>query len=465
VKGRAVARPVLSLAARVALASALVSLAVACAGGVFGYWALVEHLDERAAVELAGRREQVAHVLGELRSPQDVAALEHRFNDMLVGHAGLHLALADGRSDQLLAAFTETAWQSVEVLSRFADGEAMHEWHLAGERLAALRGLASLGTGQPVRYYLSMSRAADDEVVRHYLQAMLLGVPLLLLVVAGGSWAVARTGIAPLRRFDELAASIGLRSLDQRLGASGLPAELAELAREFNGMLDRIDEGYRRLQAFSGDLAHELRTPVATLLGRSQVALSQSRSSAELREVLEGNIEELERLSRLIADMLFVARAEHGERLVDPHPLHLGHEARRVAEFLALAAEERDVRIEVEGAASATADRLLVERAITNLLTNALRHAAPHSVIRVSLREASPGMAELDVTNEGEGIAPQHLARIFDRFYRIDSGRARGGGGTGLGLAIVRTIMQAHGGSVSVRSDVAGPTTFTLRFG
>jgi two-component system heavy metal sensor histidine kinase CusS len=458
-------RPVLSLAARVAFASALVSLVVACAGGVFGYWALVEHLDERAGMELQGRREQVAHVLGELRWPQEVGGLEHRFHDMLVGHARLHLALADPRTDAPLAAFTEGARTSVGVLAAHGDGDSMHEWRLGGERFAALRGLAPLGSGEPVRYFLSMSRAADDEVVRHYLQAMMLGVPLLLLVVAGGAWAVARTGLAPLRRFDELAASIGLRSLDHRLAASGMPRELADLAREFNGMLERIDEGYRRLQEFSGDLAHELRTPVSTLLGRSQVALSQSRSAAELREVLEGDIEELERLSRLIGDMLFVAQAEHGERAVNAQPLHLQEEARRVAEFLSLAAEEKGVRIEVEGAASAIADRLLIERAITNLLSNALRHAAAGSVIRVALREAPAGVAELDVTNEGEGIAAHHLPRVFDRFYRVDTGRARGGGGTGLGLAIVRTIMQAHGGSVSARSSPGGPTTFTLRFG
>lgn len=458
------ARPVFSLAARVAAASAWVSLAVACAGGAFGYWALVEHLDERAVVELQGRRDQVAHVLGELRSPQDIDRVRHRFHDILVGHEGLHLALADGRTGQVVVAFTDRARESVAVLASVADGDEMHEWRLGSDRLAALRGLAPLGSGEPVRYYLTMGRSADDEVVRHYLQAMLLGVPLLLLVVAGGAWAVARTGLAPLRRFDELAASIGLRSLDQRLAASGMPGELAQLAREFNGMLDRIDEGYRRLQAFSGDLAHELRTPVATLLGRSQVALSQGRTIEELREVLEGNIEELERLSRLIGDMLFVARAQHGEGVADPQPLHLQEEARRVAEYLSLAAEDRGLSIRVDGAAAATADRLLVERALTNLLTNAMRHAAPGSVIRVALRQQG-GRAEVDVTNEGEGIAEQHLPRIFDRFYRVDAGRARDGGGTGLGLAIVRTIMQAHGGSVSVHSSPAGPTTFTLRFG
>jgi len=456
-------RPAISLAARIALASALVGLAVACAGAAFGYWALVDHLDQRALMELRGRREQVGHLVGTLASPGLVTAARHRIDDMLVGHPGLHLALADaGPGGAVHIAFTPTAEASVSALQAQPDGEDLLHWWGGTERFAALRGLVRAADGQSVRHYLSLSRAEDDEVIGHYLQALLLGLPALLLLVAGGAWAVTRTGLAPLRRFDRVAASIGLRSLDPRLPVEHMPLELAQLAGEFNAMLDRLDAGYRRLQEFSGDLAHEMRTPVATLMGRSQVALSQPRSADQLREVLEGNIEELERLARLIADILFMARAEHGERLSQSLPLRLGDEARRVADYLSVLAEESGLRIEVDGDARATGDRMLVQRAVTNLLSNALRHAAAGTAIQVAVRERPAG-AELAVTNEGEDIAADRLPRVFDRFYRVDAARSRHDGGSGLGLAIVRAIMRAHGGDVSARSE-GGRTNFTLRF-
>ena len=136
--------------------------------------------------------------------------------------------------------------------------------------------------------------------------------------------------MAPVRRFNRLAASIGTKSLGQRVAVSGLPSELVDMATEFNGMLQRIDAGYQQLEAFSGDLAHEMRTPVATLLGRTQVALSRGRSADELREVMEGNVEELERLSSLINDMLFIARADHDAAPIQAEPIDLAIEARRV---------------------------------------------------------------------------------------------------------------------------------------
>ncbi|MDP3171904.1 MAG: heavy metal sensor histidine kinase, partial [Polaromonas sp.] len=216
-------------------------------------------------------------------------------------------------------------------------------------------------------------------------------------------------------------------------------------------------------QDFSGELAHEMRTPVATLMGRTQVALSRSRNLSEFREVLEGNVEELERLTRLIADMLFIARAEHSQGLLRPEPVDLRQEACRIVDYMSMVAEERDLRVSVKGTATVQVDRLLVQRAITNLLSNALRHAVPNSNVSLEISEQD-GYAALAVTNQGQSIAPEHLSRIFDRFYRIDSGRARLDGGSGLGLAIVRSIMAMHGGLVKAHSSAGGETTFTLTF-
>ena len=208
-----------------------------------------------------------------------------------------------------------------------------------------------------------------------------------------------------------------------------------------------------------------MRTPVATLMGRTQVALSQTRTMAQLREVLEGNEEELERLSRLISDMLFIAHADHHETILQRERVDLATESEQVSDYLSLIAEERGVSIVVTGSAFLIGDRRLVQRAITNLVSNAIRHATEKSTVSVVI-SVIKGNVSVEVVNQGDGISAVHLERIFDRFYRVDSARARLDGGTGLGLAIVRSIMSAHKGQVTVRSVTSGMgnTTFKLLF-
>ena len=455
-----------SLASRIALESALFGLVIVAAGIVLGYWALARQLEARSSAELLGKRELVAHVLSELPDLASVRQNRHRFADLMIGHEEVHLALVDSRSGSLLASFSPEASESIPVLDSGGRLDEPQVWRTqAGVQMLALRSEGGLASDTPVRFYLSLHTEHDRRLLGGFVRASLLGSPLLLAAVALGAWLIAASGLAPLRRFRRVAASISTESLGRRLSESGLPRELGELAQELNAMLGRIDTGYRRLQEFSADLAHELRTPVATLLGRSQVALSMQRTPEELRDVIEGNIEELERLARLISDMLFIAQAEHGPGLLRQEAVDLGDEASRVAEYLSLVAEEKGVSVQVDGRATVRADRMLLERAVTNLLSNAVRHAKPSSVVSVAVGRRQDGRTLLAVANVGEPIAPEHIERIFDRFYRVDASRARLSGGTGLGLAIVRSIMQAHGGEVTAASDAAtGRTTFTLVF-
>lgn len=454
-----------SLALRLAIASALFGVLITAVGMGVGYWALSRQLDARSVAELNGKKDLVAHLLSEAPDVASVASNRHRFNDVLIGHDDIHLALVDPRTDALLASFSAIAAQSVPVLDAAAPQSFPLRWRPAsGARLEALRDVARVADGGEVRLYLSMDRRHDAQLLAGFVRASLLGAPVLLAVVAIGAWLIARTGLAPLRRFRRLAASIGAESLDRRVSEADLPAELGELARDFNAMLARIDSGYRRLHEFSADLAHELRTPIATLMGRHQVALSQQRSPAQLREVLEGDVEELERLSRLIADMLFIAQADHSPAILQQEDVDLREEAHRVAEYLSLVAEEKEMEVELIGQATVSADRLLVQRALTNLLSNAVRHGEPRSRVRVEIGSGADDV-QLKVSNHGDPIPPEHLGRIFDRFYRIDASRARLSGGTGLGLAIVRSIMHAHGGEVAARSDSElGTTEFVLKF-
>ena len=454
-----------SLASRIALASALFGLIVVGGAIVVGYLALSQQLDARSAAELRGKKDLALHVLSEIPSPARIDENRHRFGDLLIGHDELHLALADPAAATSAIAFSEIARQSEAALEAAPDdAEAILYWTPpAGSRLIAIRGLGPVANGHPIRYYISLDRRDDHRLLSGFIKATLVGLPLLLLVVALGAWLITRTSLMPLRRFNRLAASIGAGTLSQRVSTAGLPNELADLADEFNSMMERIDTGYRRLQEFSGDLAHELRTPVATLLGRTQVALSQTRSVSDLQQVLEGNVEELNRLARLISDMLFIARTEGHESPIHAEAVDLGREASKIADYLSLAAEERGVSVEVTGTALVRADRMLVERAITNLVNNAIRHAFAGSVVRISI-SVEAGFTMLAVTNIGESIPQIHLERVFDRFYRVDSARARTDGGTGLGLAIVRSIMTAHGGRVTAQSEPGAETSFALAF-
>lgn len=452
-----------SLALRFAIAVGLFGLAVAGAAAAFGYWGLARQLDARLGADLEGKRSLVSHVLSEIPNVAQIAADTHRIGDLLIGHKGLHLALIDQHTGQLLAGFSPAAAESAARMQMQTTAAATH-WRGTDQRhYATLVGLAALGDGQSVRFVLSLDEDDDQQLLGGFLRATLLTLPLLLALVALGAWAVARTGLLPLNRLTAIATHVTTHNLAQRIEPRGLPRELRVLAEGFNGMLDRIDEGVNRLSEFSADLAHEMRTPVATLLGRTQVALARPRSVEQLHDVLAGNVEELDRLTRLIGDMLFLAQADQGDTTLQRTAVDLALESHRVAEFLSAVAEERGVVVEVSGSARVQADKILVQRAITNLLTNAIRHAQAPSVVSVTLHQ-DEGHASVAVSNFGAPIPPHQLARVFERFVRLDAARASSQGGTGLGLPIVKSIMQAHGGSVHVTSEPKGPTTFTLRF-
>lgn len=452
-----------SLALRIAAAVALFGLVVAGAAAASGYWALSRQLDVRLQGELDGKRRLLLHLLSEMPDIEAVPAYGHRFGDLLIGHEDLHLAVLDPAGGRLLASFSTVAAESAAQVESDTGDSTTHWLGKNGKRYASLAGKGPVRNGQSVYYVVTIDPEDDQALLRDFVGAAALGLPVLLALVALGAWAVARTGLAPLNRLTAMASRVTTHTLEQRIASQGLPKELGTLAQAFNAMLERIDEGVHRLSEFSADLAHEMRTPVATLLGRTQVALSRPRLVEELQDVLAGNVEELDRLTRLIADMLLLAQADQGGAPLQLTVIDLVQEVRRVADFLSVVADERDVLVELSGDATVQGDRILVQRAITNLLTNAIRHSEAPGIVSVTLRNQGDA-AQLDVCNRGAGIPADQLDRVFERFVRLDAARTRSDGGTGLGLAIVKSVMQAHGGSVQVASEVGGQTTFSLRF-
>ncbi|HTY98651.1 MAG TPA: heavy metal sensor histidine kinase, partial [Rhodocyclaceae bacterium] len=240
--------------------------------------------------------------------------------------------------------------------------------------------------------------------------------------------------------------------LSQRLATTELPAELADLAQSFNGALDRLEAAYQQLESFNADVTHELRTPLTNLIGHTQVALSRERSAPQLVEVLQSNLEDLERLRGMVNDMLFLARANMGERPQQLLQASLAAEVEKAVEFLDFLLEEAQVRVRVQGDARAAIESSLFRRAVTNLLHNAIRHSQPGAEIVVDLT-AGEGRARVAVSNPGPAIPPEHLGRLFDRFYRVDTARAHSGESHGLGLAIVKAVAAMHAGDVFAASS------------
>ena len=287
----------------------------------------------------------------------------------------------------------------------------------------------------------------------------------LFVVVASAltglfGWGATRRALAPLRSLKQGAANITASNLHNRLSLEEVPVELAELAETLNDMLARLEESFRRLSDFSSDLAHELRTPISNLMTQTQVSLSRARSVGEYQDILSSNAEELDRMSRMVSDMLLLAKADNGLIVTSPETVVLADEVASLFDFYEALAEASSLSLVAQGNATVTADRLMLRRALSNLLSNALRHADAGSAVRVTITPRD-GSVSLILENKGPSIAAEHIPRLFDRFYRVDPSRQRSSDGAGLGLAITQSIIAAHDGSISVSSE-AGSTRFEI---
>ena len=297
---------------------------------------------------------------------------------------------------------------------------------------------------------------------RHWFYVILLAT-LAIFPLAG--YRIARRGIRPVSEVAMIARHISSTNLHERIHAEGYPSELASLAATFNQMLDRLEESFERISQFSADIAHDLRTPVNNIRGEAEVALARARTVDEYREVLGSCLEEAVRLSDLIGDLLFLARAES--------PLaHLHRESTNVGELLSGIREYYDASAADRGVSLSTVmpnepviaqlDRTLLQRAVGNLVSNALSHTPPGRSVVLGA-SVEPTGVRIEVSDTGVGIPQEALPRVFDRFFRVDESRSQASGGTGLGLAIVQSIMQLHGGNVEIASRVGQGTQVTLR--
>lgn len=330
-----------------------------------------------------------------------------------------------------------------------------------GGKLWALLATPEEMAGRTFIFQLAQDRSVDEQFARNF------GV-LALAVLVGGSLisgviavTITRRGLRPLAEITRSLERTGPTRLDERVEASAWPRELRPIAIAFDQMLDRLEDSFTRLSQFSADLAHELRTPVANLRGEAEVALNRPRTTEEYREVIESSVAECERLSAIIDNLLFLARAEAAQGLAERTVFEGRPALEKIAAYFRTLAEERHISITCHGQDAIYADALLFSRAVSNLVENALRFSPDSGAIEISLIVDAQG-ARVAVRDHGPGINAQDLPRIFDRFYRADSSRSSQG--SGLGLSLVKSIMNLHAGSVEVSTEPRDGTIVTLTF-
>ncbi|MCK9394034.1 MAG: heavy metal sensor histidine kinase [Methylobacter sp.] len=428
--------------------------------------ALVErHFEELDMELLGGKLELIRHTLEKVRSGRELEVLPGQLQDSMVGHPGLAVVVLKPDGQTLYS--TEGTTLPEELLAA-AGGENLRPMLWIDPENHRYRGIsAEAPTGiegaAPVIVAVSTDLSHHEHFMHSFRTALWTAMGLAALLTGFLGWVAARQGLAPLRDISHSAAGITANRLDQRLPLASIPVELAEVAETLNEMLARLEESFCRLSDFSSNIAHELRTPVSNLLTQTQVTLSKPRTLDKYQDVLASNAEEFERLSRMIADMLFLAKSDN--KLIVPHreKVDLVAEVSSLFDFYEALVEEKGVSLTCSGRGAVYGDRLMLRRAVNNLLSNAVRHTPEGGRIEVRVDDSASGSTVvLSVQNTGETIAPEHLPRLFDRFYRVHASRQRFGEGAGLGLAITRSIAHAHGGEALAHS-AGGFTTFEIR--
>ena len=358
--------------------------------------------------------------------------------------------------------------KGLDEMERVNQGEAGHGMlvlPLSGRsyRTLSMR-IAPLEDRPAVRLIVGVDTAPFEHTLRTFLVALTLLLLVAVAMVAALGWWIARIGLRPLQRLSDQARALRPKTLSQRLHVDRLPVELEDLTVTFNGALGRLEDAYTQLEGFNADVAHELRTPLANMIGGAQVALSRPRSAAEFQETLQSNLEELERLRSIVNDMLFLARADQGEAATGLAAAEVAHEVAMTIEFFEPLLDETGTTVAIEGElrAQATMNIALFRRALSNLLQNAIEHSSAGARLVVTITQRA-GAVWIAVSNPGATIGEAHLPRLFDRFYRVDSSRHDFGElhGHGLGLAIVKAVAAMHGGSTLATSG-DGVTTIAF---
>jgi two-component system heavy metal sensor histidine kinase CusS len=336
-------------------------------------------------------------------------------------------------------------------------------WDQNGQRYRGIQTVVPLhdGSGRILNVLVGMSTDIHAHFLTGFRETLAFYITVAALASGIFGWWAARRGLAPLRAMTLRARTVNSNKLDERMPVDAVPVEVADLAVTLNAMLERLQNDFRRLSDFSTDIAHELRTPITNLLTQTEVVLSHPREAIKYRDVLTSNAEELQRLARMVSDMLYLAKMENDLALPTSEAISVGDEIRALFDFYDALAEDKGVHLHLRGEGCVAGDRLMLRRAFSNLLSNAIRHTPQRGQILIAIA-CDHSTVTVTVDNDGKAIDPERLPFIFERFFRADQSRARPESeSAGLGLAITKAIVVAHGGTIA-SSRVEGRTRFTV---
>ena len=482
-------RPVLrlwgTLAFRLAAGYTLAGLFLVSLATASLYLVLVSELQKSTDLFLADKVNVLRTMLRERPDDWDALREEIELESAARRYEQFYIRLLDERNKPLL--MTPGMAEQLDLL-QFASRTQNHPDRAIGMTGRLGRAFRVTSTSAPVGSYAGRTYAIQVAIDVSQKAALLARYRFWFWVILLASFAIlplfgyriARHGIRPVEEMATTARHISSTNLRERILPEGYPFELASLASTFNQMLDRLEESFERISRFSADIAHDLRTPVNNIRGEAEVALARARSADEYRDVIESCLEEAVRLSDLIGDLLFLARAESPLANLRRERVDVGELLGGVREYYEASAADGGVSLTTAVADEpviAELDRTLLQRAVGNLVSNALAHTPPGGAVMLGMGLDSSGVdysdkdsskpdfstIRIEVSDTGVGIPAESLPRVFDRFFRVDSSRAQASGGTGLGLAIVQSIMLLHGGKAEISSQPGQGTRVTLR--
>lgn len=307
----------------------------------------------------------------------------------------------------------------------------------------------------------SSTKTADDSL-RHLLVLLLVSVPIALGAAGAGGWRLARKALDPVAKMTSKASEIGLGRLNERVDVPRVVDELGRLALTLNAMLDRLEDGVEEKRRFIADASHELRTPLAVMRSELEVSLESGDLQPETAELLVSNLEEVDRMSRIIENLLTLARIDEGRLELLRRPVHLRRLAQDVVSRMRVLSEAGGVKVSVKGPElEVEADPEYLQQVVANLVENAVKYSRRGGLVTIETWRAGEETG-LSVVDTGPGISEDVLPRVFDRFFRVDKARSRAEGGSGLGLSISKEIVQAHKGRIWATSEPGKGSSFTV---
>jgi two-component system, OmpR family, heavy metal sensor histidine kinase CusS len=458
-----------TLAVRVSALFALIACLVVTALGMYLYTSARQSLEIRADYTLIGRVEHFRNLLHDLYNVEQMEQRPALFESMMGNEQDVRIFRRQGEAPFINM---NPGKLTPPPMTPIAIGvpltiAALHDGMRAdGVRVRWIAVLAEVGNHNDVVEIVAASvMTQESRMMKAYLWRVIAAVALTVLLTALLGFMVLRHDLMPLTRMSRRATEITPTNLSTRLREEDAPSELRQLASALNAMLDRLENGYQHLSQFSADLAHEIRTPVHILMGQTQVTLGQRRNLEEYEQILESNLEELTRMSRIIENILFLAQADHAGLTVERSSIALAEELQRIADYFEGVAAEREMRfnVTVSPATHCHANLTMLRRAVSNLVVNAVRYGDAGSAIEIHAH-GNDQRVTITVENHGAPMPQQQMERMFDRFYRGDQSRSEYTESNGLGLAIVQAIMSLHGGTAGVACTADGTIQFSLRF-